>query len=265
MSVSEEQTTPMSVSEEQKAQMTVNSTTEDELRRIAAQGAADLDGASARELLQWTEDTFGAGASEATGDRNGYIVASNMQDGVLVHLATRVHEGVDVLFLDTGYHFAETIGTRDAVEQVYGVNVINARPENTVAEQDALLGKDLFARDPNECCRLRKVEPLKQTLKNYRAWVTGIRRVEAPTRANAPLISFDEAFGLVKINPIAAWSDEDMQEYIDKHSILVNPLVDEGYPSIGCAPCTAKPLPGADPRSGRWAGKAKIECGLHAS
>ena len=239
--------------------------TGDELRRIAAQGAADLDGASARELLQWTEDTFGAGASAATGDRSDYIVASNMQDGVLVHLAAQVRPGVDVLFLDTGYHFPETIGTRDAVEQVYGVNVVNAKATTTVAEQDALEGKDLFAREPNRCCALRKVAPLQATLRNYRAWVTGIRRVEAPTRANAPLVSYDEAFGLVKINPIAAWSDDDMQAYIDEHSILVNPLVDDGYPSIGCAPCTVKPLPGADPRSGRWAGSAKTECGLHTS
>ncbi|UOT01995.1 phosphoadenylyl-sulfate reductase [Rhodococcus opacus] len=239
--------------------------TQDDLRLLAAQGAASLEGASAHELLRWTEKTFGAGASEATGYRNSYIVASNMQDGVLVHLAAQVHPGVDVLFLDTGYHFAETIGTRDAVEQVYGVNVINARAEASVAEQDAAEGKDLFAREPNRCCALRKVAPLKKTLSGYKAWVTGIRRVEAPTRANAPLISFDDAFGLVKINPIAAWSDEDMQSYIDEHSILVNPLVDEGYPSIGCAPCTSKPAPGSDPRSGRWAGQAKTECGLHAS
>ncbi|CAM3082862.1 phosphoadenylyl-sulfate reductase [Prescottella defluvii] len=249
--------------------MTVDLTTatEDDLRALAARGAAELDGASAGELLQWTEDTFGAGASEATGHRNGYIVASNMQDGVLVHLAAQVHKSgvLPVLFLETGYHFPETIGTRDAVEQVYGVNVINAQAEASVAEQDAAEGKDLFAREPNRCCALRKVAPLTATLKNYRAWVTGIRRVEAPTRANAPLVSFDDAFGLVKINPIAAWSDDDMQAYIDAHSILVNPLVDEGYPSIGCAPCTVKPLPGADPRSGRWAGSAKTECGLHAS
>ncbi|WP_039796749.1 phosphoadenylyl-sulfate reductase [Nocardia araoensis] len=228
---------------------------EDELRAIAARGAAELDGASATELLRWTEDTFGS----------NYIVASNMQDGVLVHLAAGVRAGVDVLFLDTGYHFAETIGTRDAVEAVYGVNVVNVQPEHSVAEQDRLLGKDLFAREPNECCRLRKVVPLKKSLAGYNAWVTGIRRVEAPTRANAPLISFDEAFGLVKINPIAPWSDDEMQDYIEKHGILVNPLVEEGYPSIGCAPCTRKPDPGADPRSGRWAGLAKTECGLHTA
>nr|WP_280413293.1 phosphoadenylyl-sulfate reductase [Nocardia asiatica] len=233
----------------------VEKLSEDELRAIAARGAAELDGASATELLQWTEDTFGA----------NYIVASNMQDGVLVHLAAGVRAGVDVLFLDTGYHFAETIGTRDAVEAVYGVNVINVRPEHTVTEQDQLLGKDLFAREPNECCRLRKVVPLQKSLAGYNAWVTGIRRVEAPTRANAPLISFDEAFGLVKINPIAPWSDEEMQDYIEKHGILVNPLVEEGYPSIGCAPCTRKPEPGSDPRSGRWAGLAKTECGLHTA
>jgi phosphoadenosine phosphosulfate reductase len=229
---------------------------EDELRAIAERGAAELGSdASARELLQWTEDTFGS----------SYVVASNMQDAVLVHLATLVRPGADVLFLDTGYHFAETVGTRDAVELVYGANVVDVRPEHTVAEQDRRLGKDLFARDPNECCRLRKVVPLQRWLTGYNAWITGIRRVEAPTRANAPLISFDEAFGLVKINPIAAWSDDEMAAYIEQHGLLVNPLLEEGYPSIGCAPCTRKPEPGADPRSGRWAGLAKTECGLHSS
>ncbi|GEM35329.1 phosphoadenylyl-sulfate reductase [Nocardia neocaledoniensis] len=229
---------------------------EDELRAIAEQGAAELGpDASAVDLIAWTDRTFG----------NNYIVASNMQDGVLVHLAAQARPGVDVLFLDTGYHFAETIGTRDAVEAVYGVNVVNVRPEHSVAEQDELLGKDLFARDAGECCRLRKVVPLKKSLSGYNAWITGIRRVEAPTRANAPLISFDEAFGLVKINPIAPWSDDEMQAYIEANGILVNPLVEEGYPSIGCAPCTRKPEPGSDPRSGRWAGLAKTECGLHQS
>ena len=105
--------------------------------------------------------------------------------------------------------------------------------------------------------------PLRNTLSRYDAWVTGVRRVDAPTRANTPIVQWDDRNGLVKINPIAPWSDEQMQAYIDEHSILVNPLVDEGYPSIGCAPCTVKPAPGADPRSGRWAGKAKTECGLH--
>ncbi|GAS94057.1 phosphoadenosine phosphosulfate reductase [Mycolicibacterium canariasense] len=229
--------------------------TEENLRGIAERGARELDGADAMDLLRWTDRNFGG----------NYIVASNMQDAVLVALAAEVRPGVDVMFLDTGYHFVETIGTRDAVEAVYDVKVHNVTPERTVTEQDALHGKDLFARDAAACCRMRKVEPLSKALKGYSAWVTGIRRVEAPTRANAPLISFDEAFGLVKINPLAAWSDEEMQSYIDEHGILVNPLVYEGYPSIGCAPCTSKPIDGADPRSGRWAGQAKTECGLHAS
>lgn len=227
---------------------------EQDLRDLAARGAADLAGASAAELLAWTDAHFG----------QRYVVASNMQDAVLIDLAAKVRPGVDVLFLDTGYHFAETIGTRDAVEAVYDVTVVNVTPEHTVAEQNQLLGPDLFARDSHECCRLRKVVPLGRALAGYSAWVTGIRRVESPTRANAPLVSFDEAFKLVKINPLAAWTDEDMQAYIDEHGILVNPLVEEGYPSIGCAPCTKRPADGADPRSGRWHGQSKTECGLHA-
>ena len=233
----------------------VSGLTETELRELAERGASELANAGAEDLLRWTDQHFGG----------SYVVASNMQDAVLVEMAAKVRPGVDILFLDTGYHFAETIGTRDAVEAVYDVHVVNVTPEHTVAEQDELHGKDLFARDPGACCRMRKVEPLSKALRGYSAWVTGIRRVEAPTRANAPLISFDQAFGLVKINPLAAWSDDDMQDYMSTHGILVNPLVDEGYPSIGCAPCTAKPVPGNDPRSGRWQGLAKTECGLHAS
>jgi phosphoadenosine phosphosulfate reductase len=239
--------------------------TEDELRELAARGAAELAGANATELLQWTEEHFGGVNGPRGGATCNYVVASNMQDAVLVDLAAKVRPGVPVMFLDTGYHFVETIGTRDAIESVYDIRVVNVNPEQTVAEQDKLLGKDLFARDPAECCRLRKVVPLGKALRGYSAWVTGLRRVEAPTRANAALISFDEAFKLVKINPLAAWSDQDMDDYIAEHDALVNPLVYEGYPSIGCAPCTAKPVEGADPRSGRWQGMTKTECGLHAS
>jgi phosphoadenosine phosphosulfate reductase len=228
---------------------------EADLRTLAARGAIELDGATAAEALSWVDAHF----------TDRYVVASNMADAVLIDLATKVRPGVDVLFLDTGYHFAETIGTRDAVESVYGVNIVNVTPEHTVVEQDRMLGVDLFARDPGQCCRLRKVAPLGAALRNYSAWVTGIRRVESATRADSPLITFDEAFKLVKVNPLAAWTDEDMQSYIEVNGVLVNPLVQEGYPSIGCAPCTAKPADGADPRSGRWQGLAKTECGLHVS
>ncbi len=225
-----------------------------DLRVVAEQGAARLGpDAAAQDVLAWAAATFG----------HRMVVASNMQDAVLVDLAARALPGVDVLFLETGYHFAETIGTRDAVAAVYDVKIVNAEAEHTVARQDALLGRDLFARDPDRCCHLRKVVPLQRTLAGYDAWVTGVRRVEAPTRAATPLVTWDDRHGLVKINPIAAWSDAQLQAYIDDHRVLVNPLVAEGYPSIGCLPCTAKPLPGADPRSGRWAGRGKTECGLH--
>ena len=221
---------------------------------LAERASKELADATAEEALRWTVDTFG----------DDFIVASNMQDAVLIDLATKVKSDVDVLFLETGYHFPETIGTRDAVEAVYpNVKIVNAKAEQSVAEQDAEYGPKLHDRDPNQCCFLRKVVPLRTTLSNYSAWVTGVRRVDAPTRANTPIVTWDDRNGLVKINPIAAWTDDEFNGYIREHGILENPLVSIGYLSIGCAPCTARVEPGADPRSGRWAGQSKTECGLH--
>ncbi len=225
-----------------------------DLQAIAEQAEIELAEASAAEALAWTEKTFG----------DKWIVASNMQDAVLIDLAVKVRPNVDVLFLETGYHFAETIGTRDAVATVYPeLSIVEAKAEQSVAEQEAEFGL-LNQTDPDRCCHLRKVVPLRRTLSGYQAWVTGVRRVDAPTRANTPIVTWDKNNNLVKVNPIAAWTDEEFNGYIADHGILENPLVAAGYPSIGCAPCTAKPLPGADPRSGRWAGRAKTECGLHA-
>jgi phosphoadenosine phosphosulfate reductase len=223
-------------------------------RTLAERASKELAEATADEALRWTVDTFG----------DDFIVASNMQDAVLIDLATKVKSDVDVLFLETGYHFPETIGTRDAVQVVYpDVNIVNAQAEQSVAEQDAEYGAKLHDRDAALCCNLRKVVPLKKTLANYSAWVTGVRRVDAPTRANTPIVTWDERNGLVKINPIAAWTDDEFNGYIREHSILENPLVSIGFLSIGCAPCTAKVEAGQDPRSGRWAGQSKTECGLH--
>ena len=228
-------------------------TTTTDLRTLAEHAGEELAGATAAEALAWTAETFG--------DR--FIVASNMQDAVLVDLAVRAKSDVDVLFLETGYHFAETIGTRDAVALTYpDIRIVNAAAEQSVADQEAEFGL-LNKTDPNRCCFLRKVVPLRNTLARYDAWVTGVRRVDAPTRVDTPIVQWDERNGLVKVNPIAAWSDAEFADYIAANGILENPLVGEGYLSIGCAPCTAKPLPGADPRSGRWAGQSKIECGLH--
>jgi phosphoadenosine phosphosulfate reductase len=222
-------------------------------KSIADAASAELADASAADALAWTAATFG----------DDWIVASNMQDAVLIDLAVKVKPNVDVLFLETGYHFAETIGTRDAVATVYpDIRVVNAEAEQSVADQEAEYGL-LNQTAPDRCCHLRKVIPLRQTLSRYSAWVTGVRRVDAPTRANTPIVTWDDRNGLVKVNPIAAWSDDEFREYVAANGVLENPLVSEGYLSIGCAPCTAKPLPGADPRSGRWAGLGKTECGLH--
>ena len=223
-------------------------------KTLAERASKELADATAEEALRWTVDTFG----------DDFIVASNMQDAVLVDLATKVKSDVDVLFLETGYHFPETIGTRDAVQAVYpGVRIVNAQAEQSVAEQNAEYGEKLHDRDPTLCCNLRKVVPLRKTLSQYSAWVTGVRRVDAPTRANTPIVTWDDRNGLVKINPIAAWTDDEFNGYIREHGILENPLVSIGYLSIGCAPCTARVEPGQDPRSGRWAGQSKTECGLH--
>jgi len=233
----------------------VTTATRDELKELARAAEVDLADATAEEALAWTAKTFG--------DR--WILASNMQDAVLIDLAVKAaRPDFDVLFLQTGYHFPETIGLRDAVGATYpGLNIVNAEPDQSVAEQDATEGPRLYEREPDRCCAVRKVVPLRRELAKYDAWVTGVRRVDAPTRANTPIVQWDDRNGLVKINPIAPWSDEEFRRYIDEHQVLENLLVAEGYLSIGCAPCTAKVAVGADPRSGRWAGQNKVECGLH--
>ncbi|MEU3953554.1 phosphoadenylyl-sulfate reductase [Streptomyces achromogenes] len=227
--------------------------TAEELKALAERAGRELEDASALEILQWAVDTFG----------DGFCVTSSMEDAVVAHLASRVRKGVDVVFLDTGYHFPETIGTRDAVEAVMDVNVITLTPRRTVAEQDAEYGPKLHDRDPDLCCKLRKVKPLEEGLANYRAWATGLRRDESPTRANTPVVGWDEKRQKVKISPIARWTQDDVDAYIADHGVLANPLLMDGYASIGCAPCTRRVLEGEDTRAGRWAGRAKTECGLH--
>ena len=222
------------------------------LRSLATQGE-QLGELSAHDAIAWAVQTFG----------DDLIVASNMQDAVLIDLVAKQKDDAHILFLETGYHFAETIGVRDAVDTVYpNTTIVNAEAKQSVADQEAEFGL-LNQTNPTQCCFLRKVIPLRETLNGYSAWITGVRRVDAPTRTNTKVIEFDEKNKLVKINPIAAWTDEEFRAYIDDNGILENPLVSVGYLSIGCAPCTAKVAPGDDPRSGRWAGQTKTECGLH--
>ena len=227
--------------------------TETELRDLADTANERLSDASAAEIVAWARETFG----------DDLVVASSMADTHLVHVAQAAAPGIDVFFLDTGYHFAETIGTRDAVAQAYKVNLLSITPRQTVAEQDAEYGPKLHDRAPDQCCAMRKVEPLERGLKPYGAWINGMRREESPTRADIRVVDYDAKRNMVKISPIAAWTQQQVDSYIEENSVLINPLFFDGYTSIGCEPCTRRALPGEDPRAGRWAGSAKTECGLH--
>lgn len=225
---------------------------EQQLRALVERASRELEGAPATEIMAWGFEQFG----------RRLAVTSSMADTVMIHLAERTAPGLDVIFLDTGYHFVETIGTRDAVEQIFDVNVVNVTPELSVAEQDAVYGKNLFASNPDLCCTLRKVEPLGRALAPYAAWATGIRRSQSARRAGTRVVSWDNSKKMVKIAPIAGWSDDAVAAYAEEHGLISNPLLADGYPSIGCEPCTSRPDAGADARSGRWAGTGKTECGI---
>jgi len=205
-------------------------------------------------VLTWAGETFG----------DDFAITSSMADGLLAHLASTAVPGVHVVFLDTGYHFAETIGTRDWIASALPITLVDVTPPRTVAEQDAEFGAKLHDRDPDLCCSLRKVQPLARTLAGYAAWGSGIRRDESPTRAGTRLVDWDAKRQMVKVNPIAAWTQDDVDTYIERHQVPVNPLVELGYGSIGCAPCTRPVAPGEDSRAGRWAGRTKTECGIHS-
>ena len=207
----------------------------------------------ARRALTWADETFG----------EGLTVASSMGDEVLVHLVGTTLTGTDVFFLDTGYHFAETLGTRDAYDEMLPIRIRTILPLLTVAEQDAEHGPRLHDRDPNACCAMRKVEPLNRALSDRDAWVTGMRREDAPTRTDITVVGWDDKRSMVKLNPIAGWTQEDVERFASEEQVFLNPLRQSGYASIGCAPCTRPVAEGEDPRAGRWSGQDKVECGLH--
>jgi len=201
----------------------------------------ELAGATATEILAWAVDTFG----------DGLTVACSMQDAVVVDLAASVAPGVEVAFLDTGFHFPETLETARRVVERYEVTLVTVRA--------APGATDRFASGIEDCCAARKVEPLERHLAQRRAWVTGLRRAESPSRATARAVEWDAGRQIVKVNPIVGWSDAQVDRYIAERDVVVNPLRERGYASIGCAPCTA---PGTG-REGRWAGSGRLECGLH--
>jgi phosphoadenosine phosphosulfate reductase len=186
------------------------------------------------------------------------------EDVVVLHMALHFQPRIPVLFLQTGYHFSETLAYRDRIASEWNLNLINVEPEITVAEQESQFGI-LNQTAPDRCCGLRKVEPLFRALGSYTTWVTGLRRQQSKSRANLkPREFFTLPTGhiLVKLSPLAEWTTRDVWQYAEQHSIPLLPLYEQGYTSIGCAPCTSLPFDASDPRSGRWSGR-KLECGIH--
>ena len=219
---------------------TVVSFSDEELAELSA----EFEKLPAKKIVQWAVDSFAPHLS----------LSASMTDAVLIDLATKVHPGIEVVFIDTGYHFPETLETVETIRRHYGLNLRMM----TVPHFD----EELWKSDPENCCSAVKVGQLDRALEGKAAWMSGLRREEAATRGQAPIVARDLR-GLVKVNPLATWSDLDVQGYIADHDVPVNPLLHQGYTSIGCQPCTQPPIDPTDPRSGRWAGHGKTECGIH--
>jgi len=216
--------------------------------------AAELEETSAEEALRWALDTFHPGM---------YIACSFQKtSSVTVHLAHSINADARFFYLDTDVLFPETYETKDRLEERYGIR-FHRYSSITLEQQAGLYGDELWGRDPDACCGIRKVEPMRSALAAVDLWVSGIRRSDSQTRARAPKFGWDRRFGLWKLNPLADWSEEQVWAYIQENDIPYNPLHDQGYPSIGCTHCTRKPAAGEDARAGRWAGLEKTECGLH--
>lgn len=212
-----------------------------------------------QEILAWAVKIYGERLAMATafGAEGCVLMAMLAELGPLAK--------VPFLFnLETGYQFPETLALRERIRERYGLTVHFVRPKESVEEMEARYGGPIYKTNPDLCCRLRKVEPLRRVLKNYDAWISAIRRDQTPDRAHAGIVEWDAKFGLVKISPLANWTRKDVWDYILKHDVPYNPLYDRGYPSIGCWPCTRPVQDGEDERAGRWAGFAKTECGLHS-
>lgn len=205
----------------------------------------DFETAPASTVIRWAVDTFGA----------DLVLAASFEDVVLIDLATKWAPDIEVIFLDTEAHFPETLAFVDTVRDRYGLNLTVTKPGPEAAAHPC---------GSEQCCQFRKVAPLRRAVRGNRAWLTALKRDDGPTRANAPIVSWDAAFGLVKVNPLATWTNDDITSYLVDHQLPQHPLWSQGYRSIGCAPTTRPVAEGEDPRAGRWAGLDKSECGLHA-
>lgn len=220
---------------------------------FAKEVSARLEGQSSEKIVEWALEEFG----------ERFCVTSSFADAVLVHVVSKVAPGIEVIFLDTGLHFAETLHVREVVQRSLPVIVRSVRPDQTVRDQEAEHGPRLWARDPDTCCDLRKVAPLERALRDYDAWAAGLRRDESPSRANTPVVGYEASKGKFKVAPLVDWTQADVDAYISRYNVPVNALIRQGYASVGCWPCTKRTPPGADPRAGRWPMFDKSECGLH--
>ncbi|MBA2541361.1 MAG: phosphoadenylyl-sulfate reductase [Deltaproteobacteria bacterium] len=218
-------------------------------------GAAErLDTASALDILRWASARFG---------KLTFATGFGAEGCVVIDLIARERLPIDLFTLDTGVLFPETYTLWKALEARYGITIRAVTPEHTIPVQALLHGPKLWERDPDRCCDLRKIQPLRNALTGFEAWITALRREQTPERANARVVEHDRKFGLVKINPLAAWTHDDIWAHVFANDVPVNALHEQGYPSIGCQPCTSPVADDEDPRAGRWRGNTKRECGLH--
>ncbi len=226
-----------------------------EKERLIAEANNRFEDRPPQQLLEWAVGHF---------PKLTLACSFGAEDVVLVDMLYKINPQIDIFYLDTDFHFKETYETRDRIAAQYDdIRLVQVKPKLTPEQQALQHGGQLWKKNPNLCCQLRKVEPLFDILSKYDAWITGIRREQAPTRANAKKAEYDVKFGLVKFNPLADWTWNDVWNYIHEHQLIYNPLHDRNYPSIGCAPCTRPVQDGEDLRSGRWSDSEKIECGLH--
>ncbi|KRE93811.1 phosphoadenosine phosphosulfate reductase [Paenibacillus sp. Soil766] len=225
-----------------------------EKEAFVMKAAEEFENQSPEAILKLAVDTF---------QRLTLACSFGAEDVVLVDMLQKINPNVDIFYLDTNVHFQETYETKERLEKHYGTKFVQVLPKLTLDEQAEKFGDELWKSDANQCCNIRKVDPLTDILRNYDAWITGIRRDQAPTRANAKKVEYDVKFGLIKFNPLAGWTSEDVWQYIRDNDVIYNPLHDRNYPSIGCTHCTRQVAEGEDPRAGRWASIEKTECGLH--
>lgn len=226
-----------------------------ELLDYLAAKSRELECATPEEILAWTIEHYFPKFTMATG--------LGPEGCVIISMLAKIEPRVYVFNLDTGYQFKETLELRDRICQKYGIEVDFQRPELSVEEYERAHGGPLYKNEPDRCCHDRKVRVLYRVAANFTSWASGIRRDQSPTRADTPILKWDKKFGMVKVSPLAAWTKQDVWKRILDEGVPYNPLHDQGYPSIGCWPCTRAVMPGEDERAGRWSGRAKTECGLH--